>query len=155
MSAYLLSVIGTVLICALLSIVLPEGKTSKMVFSASKVACVVAIVAPIPSLLSGSSMDFFGETSIETDVEFIKYCKELRIVEAQGTLEKELREKYGDGLTVTLFWGWDKQDGEEEIKVYRVDVAYQSLTESQKNEIYDFIYENYAVKTTFLAKGSV
>ena len=46
MSGYLLGVIGMVLFCAVLTVVIPHGKTSKMVHAISRIACVVAILAP-------------------------------------------------------------------------------------------------------------
>ena len=47
MNAYVLSVIGTVLISAVLTAIIPEGKTSKVIKGIARLACVLVIVTPI------------------------------------------------------------------------------------------------------------
>ena len=47
MSAYLLSVVGTVLFSAILTMVTPEGKTSVIIKAATRLACLVVILFPI------------------------------------------------------------------------------------------------------------
>ena len=72
MNGYLISVVGTVLLCALLTAILPEGKTANLIKAVAKLACLVAIIAPVPAFLQQSSFgiidknlqNFFGENSI-------------------------------------------------------------------------------------------
>ena len=47
MNAYVLSVIGTILLSAIITAILPDGKTNSVIKGVSRLACVIAIVMPI------------------------------------------------------------------------------------------------------------
>ena len=112
MNGYLLSVIGTVLLAALLTSIVPEGKTSGLIKTIAKSACLLAIVAPIPSYLNSENSDeknaqsqtIFSQTVIETDEDFIKYYREMRIRATAQALETELKEKFSVETSVEFEW---------------------------------------------------
>ena len=112
MNGYLLSVIGTVLFAALLTAIAPEGKTSGLIKAIAKSACLLAIIAPIPSYLHSGKSDeknsdmetIFSQTVIETDEDFIKYYSEMRIRATKQALERELKEKFFVQTDVELKW---------------------------------------------------
>ena len=149
MSGYLLGVIGVVLFCSLVTIVLPHGKTASIVHNISRLACIVAILAPIPSYFVKGTSGFFQKNSIEADEEFIKYSSELRIREAEEGLQQVLCEKYGEGLQINLYWGWEKQGNEESICVYQISVSYPEQLKELKTQSESYILENYGVATVF------
>lgn len=151
MSGYLLSVIGVILLTSLLTVVIPQGKTSKIVAAISKLACIVAILMPIPSLLKGEETDFFGETIIETDEAYIKYCSEMRVREAEYNLQKQLREQYSERLDFSLYWGWEEEN-EPVIRVYRADIFCEELTEEERQSISVFLTETYGIEAAFYGK---
>jgi len=62
MGAWILSISGVICLGILLEIVLPEGKTAKYIKGAFSLLVVLAIVAPLPSLLK---KDF--DISVKTD----------------------------------------------------------------------------------------
>ena len=150
MSGYLLGVIGVVLISSLLTVVIPQGKTAKLVASLSKLACIVAILMPIPALLSGKEQSFFGETIIQTDDEYIKYLSEMRVREAESNLAAILRESYGDELEVALYWAWEGMDGEAQIHIYAASVYCSRLTDENRREISKLMQDTYGIEATFL-----
>ncbi len=146
MSSYLLSIIGIVLFCSVLTVIIPKGKTAKIVNGMARLACIVAIVAPIPAYLSEESGAFFGKTSIETDEAFIKYCSELRVDEAAQTLEKTWREEYEKDLSVTLYWGWTE---EQEIEIYQANVYHRDLTQEEQTNIATYMQQTCGVQVVF------
>ena len=100
MSAYLLSIIGIVLLTAILSAVLPDGKTVKFIKGIAKLCCLAVILAPVLGFFKEASdgkinFPFFSsETVIETDGAFIDYCSTKRIENAETELEKKLEETF-------------------------------------------------------------
>ena len=55
MSAYLLSIIGIVLLAAVLSAVLPGGKTGKFIKGMTKLACLAVILSPVLNFFRGGT----------------------------------------------------------------------------------------------------
>ncbi len=134
MNGYLLSVIGTVLFAALLTAIVPEGKTSGLVKAIAKSACLLAIVAPIPSYLHSENFDkkntdsqtIFSQTVIETDEDFIKYYSEMRIRATKQALERELKEKFSVETSVELNWTYELG----EIKITKIIVKMKNGEEN-------------------------
>ncbi len=135
MSGYILSVIGTILICAFLTAIAPDGRTTGIIRGTAKLACLLVIVAPIPKLLySGKNdelgQDFFLQTVIETDDDFIKYYSEMRIRHTETALEEELYEQFSVKTAVTLSWE-APQTATEEIKITGISVRTETLPETE------------------------
>ena len=128
MSAYLLSIIGIVLLTAILSAVLPDGKTVKFIKGIAKLCCLAVILAPVLGFFKEASdgkinFPFFSsETVIETDGAFIDYCSTKRIENAETELEKKLEEPFSVRVGVTLLWEYcgSIAEGEEDgyLSVY-------------------------------------
>ncbi len=158
MSAYLLNIIGTVLISAVLTAIVPEGKTSTIIKNVTKFVCVMIIVSPILKFFNKNSLDyinvlnsgnFFNETVIQSDKEFIKYYSELRIQQTETALEKELNEKYSISATVYLKWREQEEttalfDIGQEIKILKIIVKTErECGEEVKNAMWEYLTENY------------
>lgn len=115
MSAYLLSIIGIVLLAAVLSAVLPGGKTGKFIKGMTKLACLAVILSPVLNFFRGGTdggninFPFFStETVIETDASFIDYCSTKRIENAAEELAGKLAETFSVKVEVTLQWEYRK-----------------------------------------------
>ena len=112
MSAYVLSVIGTILLCAILTAVLPDGKASSVVKGVARLACVISIVTPVLHFfqsgewLIGASIfqEDFSESVIQTDGVFIQYYSEMRVREAQDCLEEALLKEFSVRADVEISW---------------------------------------------------
>ena len=104
MNEYLLSVIGTVLFSAILLAILPEGKTTDLIKGMARLACLVAILAPVAQFFveGGDFNAIFQEKSIETQASFIEYCSDKHIKEAENLLENELKARYAFVESVAL-----------------------------------------------------
>lgn len=145
MNGYLLSVIGTVLIAALFTAIAPEGKTSGLIKAIAKSACLLAIVAPIPSYLHSGNSDeknadfqtIFSQTVIETDEDFIKYYSEMRIRATAQALEAKLKEKFSVETSVELQWTYDSGD----IKITNIIVKTENGEEN--TAMWEYLTKNY------------
>ena len=113
MSGYLACVIGTILVCSLLTALAPKGKTTDVIVGVCKLACVLAILSPVPFYLASGELKgdlskkilaFFEKNGIESDGEFIKYYRELRVENTEKALQEELKALYGVQAKVTLEW---------------------------------------------------
>lgn len=155
MNAYVLSVIGTVLISAVLTAIIPEGKTSKVIKGIARLACVLVIVTPIVQFfVKGADLDLdfsqgiFTESVIQEDESFIQYCSEARIACVENALEEELNEKYGIKTQVALSWEmvtdkYARLYSEEKIKITEI---YIKCEEKQSEEVIKSMRE-YITKT--------
>lgn len=145
MNGYLLSVIGTVLIAALLTAIAPDGKTSGLIKAIAKSACLLAIVAPIPSYLNSGNSDeknadlqtIFSQTVIETDEDFIKYYSEMRIRATAQALEAELKEKFFVVASVELEW----MNESDEIKITKIIVRTENG--EANTAMWEYLTKNY------------
>ena len=158
MNGYLLSIIGTVLICAVLTAVLPSGKTSGVIKGIAKLACVISIIAPIPNFL-GNAKFFdtnskkntsknnvnFSQSVIETDELFIKYYCEMRIQNTENALNEELLEKFSLSAQSDIDWRFKgKECDSDEIMITKISVKLQEEgTEDLKNDVWEYLTKNY------------
>ena len=96
MKEYLISIMGTVLLCALLTAIIPNGKTAGIIKGRAKLACLLAFVAPIPTFLSSekSWSGNLNENVLQTDDSFIQYYSGMRISQAEDLLRQEIYDKF-------------------------------------------------------------
>ena len=154
---YVISVIGIVIISAVLVVIIPEGKTSGMIRGIAKTACVAVIIAPIiqffqagevPSFFYKNSQEIFSQSGIETDEKFIQYYSEMRIMETQEKLQKELQEKYGVHTQVALDWEWrastENKNYTNEIYITKIYVCgMENQADIMKNEVREYLLKSY------------
>ena len=148
MSGYLLTVMGTVLVCSLITAITPDGKTSSSIKGVTKLVCILAIIAPIlrffqtdsiQTLIDKNRQGNFYEDVIEVDGEFIQYYSEMRIQQTEESLEERLFERYAVPCAVRLEWSV-----EEEIRIERIVVALlENVGEEVKGDMRLFLVENY------------
>ena len=152
MNGYLLSVIGTVLLCSVLTSIAPEGKTASVVKGITKLVCILAIIAPVLQFFkTGSvevftdknSQDFFSSQGIEGEKAFIQYYSEMRIRQTEQALEQEILEKYALESEVCLVWGmYGIQTEEIRIQEIRIQLP-ENADEEVKQSMWEYLTENY------------
>ena len=158
MTEYLLSVIGTVLLCSVITAIVPEGKTTSVVKGVAKLACVLAIVSPVLQffktgndfgLTDKNSQVFFEQSVIQTDEDFIQYYSEMRIRMTEQALANELSDLYAVVANVTLEWSLEKEAfanayEAEAIRISKmcVDVP-ETLDEEVKGRMWEYLTKNY------------
>ena len=148
MSEYLLGMIGTVLLCALLTSIFPQGKTAEIIKSVARLACLVAILAPILRFfVDGGNLDaFFEKSVIQTDWKFIEYCSEKHIENAENLLESSLYEEFSVMAIISIQWRMETDEEEffqtEKIKIEKINVQAQA-DDTMCKRIQEAIEEKY------------
>ena len=158
MSGYLLSVIGAVILSAIMVAVLPEGKTAGIVKAVSRLVCILAIISPVlqffqsgtfPWKKGKNSEGFFTQTVIESENAFIEYYSEMRIRETERALEAELREKYEADVEATLSYEYVEElvDGryvDEKIRITAIHLGLKTpISEEAIREMWEYLTKNY------------
>ncbi len=159
MSGYLLSIVGTVLLSSILTAILPSGKTAGVIKGITKLACVIAIIAPIPKFLRTDSLfDMDSEKNtietdknlsqavIQTDDAFIKYYCEMRIQNTEKILQAEIEEKYSFSAEVDLFWQFEEENvyDTDTVMITKIIVKpKEKLSVEQKNTVKEYLTKNY------------
>jgi hypothetical protein len=159
LSGYLLSVVGTVLLCAVLTAILPEGKTSGIIKGVTKLACLLAVIAPIPKFLqnyrprdeTGNTEitdTFFSESVIQTDKTFIQYYSERRIELAERALKSELQEKFGYEIDVEMEWTYYTENAlsvyeDSEILITKIKLSGKNCDEEAKMSVAAYVSKHY------------
>lgn len=149
MNGYLLCVIGTVLVCSILTAIAPEGRTSTVIKGVARLSCVLAIIAPVLSFLKTGDVsvfndkngqEIFSQEGIEGESAFIQYYSEMRILQTESALQTELEEKYGVAAKVSLLWS----QSEEKIHIDEIRVKLLNKTsEGVKKEMWAYLTKNY------------
>lgn len=155
MSEYLLGVIGTIILCALLTAIVPDGKTSGVIKSVSRMVCILAIVAPVLKYLRSGQTDLqvnvennFFESVIQEDEDYIQYYSELRVRETERALAQELEERYQVSSEVELAWeNVAKAHGKyliDQIQIQQIKVTIGGeLEENMIRDMYEYLTKNY------------
>lgn len=158
MNGYLLSIVGVVLLSAFLTAILPEGKTSGLIKSVMRVACILAIVSPVLSFFQSGALSvgkiknfdtIFSQSVIETGSAFINYHSEMRVAEAENALEKEIYDKYLLTANVRLEWEQTTETVAEKYPSNSIHITriYVKTLEQQDEEVlrnmWEYLTKNY------------
>ncbi len=165
MSGYLLSIVGIVLLSAVLSAVLPGGKTGKLIRGMAKLACLVVILAPVLKFFAGGEEPdfplFSSETVIQTDGTFIDYCSTERVKSAENALAEKLSEVFAVRAEVKLEWEYcDSLTGTEYMNLYagkEIRITKAVLTDAEgvigeevRQKMEEYVAENYGCEAEFV-----
>lgn len=101
---YILTVAGTVLLSALLSAMLPEGKMGKFVKGMSSLIVFMALVSPFLSFFEKKTFDF-GTAELGGDEAYLLRCAELAAEEREEDVSRFLREEFSLAATATAECG--------------------------------------------------
>lgn len=158
MSGYLLSVIGAVILSAIMVAILPEGKTSGIIKAVSRLVCILAIISPVLKFFQSGTLTFaegensegiFTQTVIESENAFIEYYSERRIRETESALETEIHEKYGADVEVTLSYEYVEKlvDGryvDKKIRITAIHIGLKdTISEEALREMWEYLTKNY------------
>lgn len=158
MNEYLLSIIGIVLLSAVFTGILPEGKTAGLIKSVMRMACILAIISPIITFFRGevfttsginNSKQFFSEVVIEMDSSFIHYNSEMRIAETENAIEQELFNRFLMQTDVKLLWEAQtekvgKTEAADIIKITQIRVkVIEQQEEEGIRQMWEYLMKNY------------
>ena len=153
MNGYLLSIIGTILLCSIITVLIPNGKTAGTVKGIAKLVCVLAIIAPILRFFKTGEFDWTksensSKSVIELDYDFIEYYSKARIKATESSLEMLIKEEFGVETTITLAWEMesetlDKYYEWDRIRITQIYVKLQSNEGVQVGELIEYLKQNY------------
>lgn len=158
MNGYLLSIIGTVLLCSIITAIIPSGKTAGTVKGIAKLVCVLAIIAPILRFFKTGELvwtnsdgegENFSKSVIEIDQSFIQYYSESRVEEAEKMLEALVAEDFGVQTTISIKWELEAETVAsrydwERIRIQKIYVKMlEEQTESERNAVEEYLKKNY------------
>ena len=151
MSGYLLSIAGVVILSAILSTVLPNGKTSGLIKSVMRMACILAIISPIVTFFRTGSLSvsgvknsdaIFSQSVIEQEQAFIHYHSEMRIAETEKALEKEILQQFSVEVSVDLSWKFET--GYDAIKITKIHVVSMEEKDGEVlKKMWEYLTKNY------------
>ena len=145
MNGYLLSVIGIILISAVITAILPNGKTASSIKTVLKLACILVVVAPVLKYIKNEKNPQKNPENsvIQTDEDFIKYYSELRIQLAEREISEELQTNFLINSEVKA--DWTLNDGEIYIKKVFLTLS----NDEKKEEIRSFLTKKYGFEVEF------
>ena len=145
MSGYVLTVLGTVLLSAVVACVIPNGKTAVLIKSVTKLLCIFAIISPILNYfqkgLDGIFEENLNKSVINTDDTYIDYCSKKAIEGAEETLEKRLLDEYGVSASVALNWVYwlgetdEKSAIGQDLSGYRIRITSIEISLAENTDL--------------------
>ena len=94
MTQYILSIVGVVLLLALIAIVAPSGKMGQFLKGATKLVTLFVMLAPLRGLISGEGLTF-SVAELETDEAYLAYCAQELAAQDEEEIVLWLDETYG------------------------------------------------------------
>lgn len=153
MDAYILAVCGAVILSALVTIVLPEGKTGKFIGGILRLFCLLVMLTPLLTLLqTGSSGDVFaadGKTEIVLDDPFVTYMFDRRADEEEQAVQEQLAEEFGIRTAVQIGW----KSVEYAYTVSKVEIAIEDFGIYGEDE-HIFVIEQVRSRVSELYSGA-
>lgn len=133
-SAWVLSIVGIVLLTLIVDIVLPDGQTGKYIKSVLAIITVFVIASPVPSLISGD-IDIGSVVSdydaAEVDETFLQDLFDARVEILKNTLAAEFEKSGIEKVEITITY--DKEEYTFGIEKILLDTTNAVSDEGDKN----------------------
>lgn len=123
-SSWILSVVGIVIVGLLVDIILPSGKTGKIIKNILAIFSIFVFVLPI-SKIDIKSINFSAlfSGSIKIDENFVEKRNLEKIKALQNSIEKNLKENGFEGVNITISGKYEN----ENLKISNIFVDLCSL----------------------------
>ena len=111
MKAWIVSIIAVVIITAIISLILPEGKTGKFIKSIFSLFIVFTIIKPMFYLKNNEFKyeDIFNQSEIELQFGFIEYVFQSKIDEYENNCIEILENSGVNNAFVEIIYSNDKE----------------------------------------------
>lgn len=149
MKGYLLTVAGAVLLSALLSILMPEGKMGKFVKGIARLFVFSALTAPFFTYFAKGDFGFFSEPIAE-DKDYLVRCAELLSEEDERAIVDRLTEEFSVEAEAEVLRSADAGFPREKIsvKILRDGINGQEEHIDMINRIRADLEEEFGCKNT-------
>lgn len=108
MQAYIWAVCGAVIISALASILLPEGKTGKFINGILKLFCLSVMLTPLFAILAAGELPQGGNGSGQTELDssFIEYMFGRRAEADAEALDTAIESEFSIAVSAEILWDY-------------------------------------------------
>jgi len=159
MAEYLLSITGVVLISSILTNIMPTGKTSTLIRGIVRLCLYLLILSPVYEFVQKRFVgendkifqNYFSETVIETDTQYIEYCSEKSVEYVEAALEKKVLQEYGEVVEIELVLDGETK-GEQDVKILFLKLFCGATNEVKAEKIRNDLSEEFQVQVR-LQKG--
>lgn len=121
MKAYILSVVGAVLLSAVIAVIAPSGKTGKFLRGATRLVTLFVLLSPLKELLGGTPLSVGSSSSLQADEEYLSYCARELAAEDEQAIGAWIREEYGAESVVRVERNADATFSYQKIQVTILD----------------------------------
>lgn len=155
---YLLCIIGTTLFSAVITSVMPEGKTSAMIKGIARLVCVVSILSPIPQFLQKQSFfeffqdkntlfptEKFSQLVITIDQPFIDYVSQMRVTVLEQQIQAAIEKQFQTQCEVEVIGVVQSETAELDLKKIILKLPVEK-SDSLKHEICTYLQAYYDVE---------
>ena len=106
MQAYILCVCGAVIISALVTLLLPEGKTGKFINGILKLFCLLVVLVPLFGFFKELKNPDFPDSSQEASLDdgFIDYAFDVRAKEDGEKIDKTIADEFSVVVSSSVAW---------------------------------------------------
>jgi hypothetical protein len=129
-SKWIISICGIVLVGVLIEVVLPDGRTSKLLKTIVGIFSVLIIILPLKNFDFGT-LDFSGLTDLVIDEEFVKERESEKIAYVENELENNL--ELNGYLNVSVKIDGEYNSDELQISSLYVDIENMVLNDEALN----------------------
>lgn len=121
MKAYILSVVGAVLLSAVIAVIAPSGKTGKFLRGATRLVTLFVLLSPLKELLGETPLSVGSSSSLQADEEYLSYCARELAAEDEQAIGAWIREEYGAESVVRVERNADATFSYQKIQVTILD----------------------------------
>lgn len=148
MKAYLLTLTGAILISAVLSILVSDGKMGKFIKGMIKLFVFSVVILPL-SVFFGQKNFSFSLSEVKTDDGYLKKCSALLSHQDEAEIKKYLKEEYEIEADVIVERSYEANFPREKISLKIKDDGIFQTEEhiDMMNWIQAFLEENYNCET--------
>lgn len=102
-AAWGLTILGLAVVTTVAEMLLPQGKTRKVIRSVFATVAVLVIVTPIPGLLKNTGGGLGAEDGPSTDEGYLGYVESIKSDAAEKAVKEQLRKSgYSDDFRLTV-----------------------------------------------------
>ncbi|MBQ3214366.1 MAG: hypothetical protein IJB10_05140 [Clostridia bacterium] len=131
-SSWILSITGIILVILIVEIVLPNGKTNKLIKSIVSVFSIFVIISPLKNFeLSSLNISSMFKSEMQIDSDFINNRNNEKIIAFENLIEKTLFENGYKNVKITIKGTYNKE--RLEIETAFVDLRELVLLDKNLN----------------------
>lgn len=138
MKEWVLSVCGIIILTVILHVIMPAGKTGKIIKSIFSIMCLLVFIRPVLNFKNSdfSFQNVFNQSEVIYQNDFLDYYFSEKTKRAQLGCEEYIKEQCGKVCEVKIIYETDDQSN---LIVKKVQIVTKNSVIADKNEHIDII----------------